>query len=76
MHRPTNITHAKVKDNPHLLRCMKSKAILTTSQTELNKYKEERAKQFKINQIISENEQIKSDLSEIKTLLKSLLEQR
>ena len=43
MHRPANITHSKVRDNPHLIRCMKSKAILTTNQVELNKYKIGRA---------------------------------
>jgi uncharacterized protein YggU (UPF0235/DUF167 family) len=80
MHRPSNlnqsVTHAKVRDNPHLIRCLKSKAILTNSQSELNKYREEREKQFKINQVISENEKIKSDLAEIKSLLKTLLKQR
>jgi len=76
MHRPANITHSKVRDNPHLIRCMKSKAILTTNQVELNKYREEREKQLKINQVISENEKIKDDLAEIKSLLRSILEQR
>ena len=64
---------AKVIDNPNLLRDLKSKAILNIDNTSLNKYKEEREKQQKLNKIISENEQMKNDIDEIKMMLRSLM---
>ena len=64
---------AKVIDHPDLKRDIHSKAILNADSTGLNKYKEERDKQLKINKVLSETEALKSDMDEIKALLKELL---
>lgn len=65
----------KVNDYPDLLRCGDSKAIINNDTSSLNKYREERAKQQKLNKIIEENDMMKSDIAEIKTLLKTFLGQ-
>jgi hypothetical protein len=65
----------KVNDYPDLLRRGDSKAIINNDTSSLNKYKEERAKQQKLNKIIEENDMMKSDIAEIKTLLKTFLGQ-
>ena len=65
----------KVNDYPDLLRCGDSKAIINNDTSSLNKYREERAKQQKLNKIIEENDTMKSDIAEIKTLLKTFLGQ-
>lgn len=68
--------YLKVTDRPDLVRDRDSKAILNTDLGALNKYKEEREFKMKMAQVLKENEQLKSDVSEIKNLLLKVLEQR
>ncbi len=64
----------KVKDNPDLIRARNSKAVLNTNQVELNKYKQIRDEKLKIRSLLERQETIESDMLEIKSLLKQLLE--
>jgi hypothetical protein len=68
--------YMKVKDKPELIRDTKSKAILNTDAQALNKYREERDFKLKLQKIVQENDQMKSDINEIKNLLLKVLEQR
>jgi hypothetical protein len=65
----------KVRENQDLVRSKESKAILNINDKSLAKYKEEREERFKLNKVISETENLKSDINEIKNLLKELLGQ-
>lgn len=64
----------KVRDNPDLVRERKSKAVLNTNQAELNKYKQLRDEKLKMRTLIERQEAVESDILEIKSLLKQLLE--
>lgn len=66
----------KVKDQPDLIRHSNSKAILNTNSLELNKYKQIRDEKLKLKQLAEEQEQIKRDLSDIKSLLLQLIGQQ
>jgi hypothetical protein len=66
----------KVVDNRDLLREKDSRAILNNNPNELAKYKEERLKRLQLKQLLSENEKMKTDISEIKSLLIQLLGQK
>jgi len=68
--------YLKVKDHPDLVRDTKSKAILNTDVHSLNKYKEEREFKMKLHKIVEENQQMKSEISEIKNLLLKVLERK
>jgi len=63
----------KVVNEPDLIRENDSKAILNTNSKELNKYKQEREERLKIKRLLEESEVMKSDISEIKSLLRELL---
>lgn len=65
----------KVRENQDLVRSKESKAILNINDKSLAKYKEEREERLKLNRVISETENLKSDISEIKYLLRELLGQ-
>lgn len=67
--------YAKVRNNQSLIRDMNSNAILNTDTEALNKYKEERDFKLKLNRIVQEHEQVKTELSEIKSLLMQLVKQ-
>ena len=66
----------KVKDNKDLVRHKQSSAVLNTNQKELNKYKEEREQKLKLKKLVEENEQMKSDIDEIKSMLRQLIGQK
>lgn len=68
--------YLKVTDEPNLVRDTSSNAILNVNKEALNKYKQEREKQFQIQKVISEHEEIKKDISEIKQLLLQLMERK
>jgi hypothetical protein len=63
----------KVKDNPDLVRERSSKAVLNTNQAELNKYRQVREEKLKLKSLMEDQERMRSDLDEIKTLLKQLV---
>ena len=66
----------KVKNNKDLVRQKQSSAILNTNVKELNKYKEEREEKMKLKKLVEENEQMKTDIEEIKSLLRQLIGQK
>jgi predicted house-cleaning noncanonical NTP pyrophosphatase (MazG superfamily) len=68
--------YIKVKDYPNLVRDKQSNAILNTDRDSLNKYKEEREYQAKLKRVVEENDKLKSDVNEIKTLLYQILGQK
>lgn len=66
----------KVKDNQDLVREKRSNAILNTNAKELNKYKQDREEKLKLKNLFDENEKMKNDIDEIKSLLRQLLGQK
>lgn len=66
----------KVKDNRDLVRHKQSSAVLNTNSSELNKYKEEREQKLRLKRLVDENEQMKNDIDEIKSMLRQLIGQK
>jgi hypothetical protein len=64
----------KVIDDPDLVRDNISQGIINTNKDELLKYKQKRNKERVLNNIISEHENLKSELIDIKHMLSKLLE--
>lgn len=65
--------YMKVKDNPNLVRQKSSNAILNVNDKDLNKYKEERDQALQGKKLAEEQESLRRDVDEIKSLLKELL---
>jgi hypothetical protein len=70
------VKYLKVKGNEELVRDTSSSAILNTDNEALNAYKARRAKEAAIEQVVREHTEMKSDIEEIKNLLKELLRQK
>lgn len=68
--------YMKVVDNHDLVRHKGSKAILNVNEKELTKYRQERDEKMKLRRLAEESEQMKSDIEEIKFLLKQLIGQK
>ena len=66
----------KVKGNSDLVRQKNSNAILNMNVKDLNKYREDRDEKMKLKRLVDESEQMKSDIDEIKNLLRQLLGQK
>ncbi len=66
----------KVKGNSDLVRHKNSNAILNMNVKDLNKYREDRDEKMKLKRLVDESEQMKSDIDEIKNLLRQLLGQK
>jgi len=66
--------YLKVRDHKDLIRDKNSKAILTKDTETLNKYKEERALRLKLASIAEDYDGLKSEVGEIKDMLKLILE--
>jgi hypothetical protein len=66
----------KVKDNKDLVRLKDSKAVLNVNTKELDKYKQDREEKFKLQKLFEENNQLKNDVEEIKSLLRQLIGQK
>jgi len=66
----------KVKDNKDLVRHKQSGAVLNTNLKELDKYKQERDEKLRLKKLVDETEQIKTDIDEIKSLLRQLIGQK
>ena len=62
-----------VHDHKELIRDPDSKGLINIDNDALNKYKEEREFQIKLARVLSEHDQIKSDISDIKELLLKLV---
>jgi hypothetical protein len=67
------MAYVKVKDVDGLVREDSSKAILNIDNSGLQAYKEKKRKEANLSRVIEEHDQIKSDLAEIKSLLKQLM---
>ena len=61
-----NMKIAKVKDHPHLVRDMESKAVLNTNYAALVEYKRKKQMEDEFNTL-------KSDMEDIKKMLQALL---
>ncbi len=68
--------YLKVKEAEELVRDTVSSAILNTDNEALKAYKARRAKEAAIDQVVREHAEMKSDIEEIKNLLKELLRQK
>lgn len=68
--------YLKVVDHPDLVRQKDSKAILNVDVKELNKYKQERDEKMRLKRLLAESDQMKSDIEEIKSLLRQLIGQK
>jgi hypothetical protein len=66
--------YAKVKENPELIRDMSSKAVLNTNQTALQSYKKKREKQNEIQSAVSDINNMKQDINDLKVLMQRILE--
>ena len=64
----------KVKDAPGLIRDMSNQAVLNTDISALEAYKRKRNKQQEIDEVISDINNMKSDIDQIKSLMQRLLE--
>lgn len=68
--------YAKVEGHPHLLRDLKSNAIINTDQLELDNYtlikNKKKVEQERIDSIEFELKNLKSSIEEIKLLLKGI----
>ena len=71
------MTIAKVKGHSHLVRDLKSQAIINTDSDAYARYMARKAKQAKkddeIREVVREVNEIKSEMFEIKDLLKKVL---
>lgn len=63
-----------VYEHQDLLRDANSKAIVSRDLEGLNKYKEERALRLKLTSIANDYDDLKTEVSEVKDMLKILLE--
>tara|TARA_B100001996_G_scaffold282871_1_gene223182 strand:+ start:2107 stop:2331 length:225 start_codon:yes stop_codon:yes gene_type:complete len=70
------MTFAKVKGHAHLVRDLKSQAIINTDSNAYARYMERKAKQQKkddeIRKVVREVNELKGDIREIKDMLKGL----
>jgi hypothetical protein len=66
--------YAKVKENPELIRDMNSKAVLNTNQAALQSYKKKREKQNEIQSAVSDINNMKQDINDLKALMQRILE--
>ena len=64
----------KVKDAPGLVRDMSNQAVLNTDISALEAYKRKRNKQQEIDEVISDINNMKSDIDQIKSLMQRLLD--
>ena len=66
--------YAKVTDSPNLIRDLHSNAILQTDMTALEAYKKKREKQKEISDAVSDINNMKQDINELKTLMQRILD--
>jgi hypothetical protein len=68
------MTIAKIKDNPGLVRDMKTQAVLSTDNTALQAYKVRREKQKEITAAVDDINNMKQDINDLKTLMQRILD--
>lgn len=65
-----------IEQDENFVRDVKTNAVLNTDMTSLQKYKARREKEREMLQTIDEVKEMKSELSEIKTLLHQLIAEK
>jgi uncharacterized protein with von Willebrand factor type A (vWA) domain len=65
---------AKVKDAPGMVRDMGTQALLNTDINALEAYRRKRNKQQELDEVISDINNMKSDIDQIKSLMQRILE--
>ena len=65
---------AKVKDAPGFVRDMETRAVLHTDGAALQAYKRKREKQKELNDTISDINNMKNEINDIKVLMQRILE--
>ena len=65
---------AKVKENPDLVRDMENQAILNTNVDALLAYKKRRQKEREISDSLTDINNMKQDINELKTLMQRILD--
>ena len=70
------MTKLGVYNHKDLIRDSDSRALLNRDGNSLDKYREEREFKTRLQKMVNEHEQVKNELSEIKSLLKQILQQR
>lgn len=65
---------AKVKDAPGLVRDMQTQAVLNTDNNALEAYRRKRNKQQEMDEVVSDINNMKSDIDQIKSLMQRLLD--
>jgi hypothetical protein len=68
------VTISKIKDNPGLVRDMKNQAVLSVDNNALQSYKMKREKQKEITEAVSDINNMKQDINELKTLMQRILD--
>jgi hypothetical protein len=70
------MAYLKVKDEEQLVRDINSSAILNTDTKALQAYKAKKQREIIIDRLAEENEEMKRDISEIKSMLRQLMGQK
>ena len=65
---------AKVKENPDLVRDLGNQAVLNTNVDALTAYKKRREKAKVIDQTLSDINNMKQDINDLKTLMQRILD--
>jgi hypothetical protein len=68
------VTISKIKDNPGLIRDMKNQAVLNVDTNALQAYKIKREKQKEVSEAVSDINNMKQDINELKTLMQRILD--
>jgi hypothetical protein len=63
-----------IEENESLVRDVKNNAILNTDLSALDKYKQQRNKQWELHTKLKELDAVKEEISEVKALLHQLLD--
>ena len=64
----------KVRDHDNLIKNSDSKAVLSVNTRGLDKYREERERLLKLSSVLDRTDRLEDDVTEIKNMLKQLLE--
>ena len=65
---------AKIKDNPGLIRDVKTQAVLNVDVSSLQAYKMKRRKQKQIDIAVQDINNMKQDINDLKTLMHRILD--
>jgi hypothetical protein len=66
--------YAKIKDTPNFVRDMSNQAILNSDNSALDAYKRKREKQQEMSTAVSDINNMKQDINELKTLMQRILD--